>query len=291
MKKEVGDLNALLKVSKEEISSLKSIDLKNESSIINPSNHNHSNCNNNVCIKEDSSNAKCRGILNYSIDETDNYLQIKFQSNKQSLSAIKSSLQKDLIDYRDYIKLNISKSQDIIQEIVFQLQYAVDELSLNYEVTLYGSRATQLCLIWSDLDVVITEKEQVKSNNTTFSNQHNNQSNRTHINPFVLLDLLSISLSAKLWVSSLKYISTAKIPIIKLTTTEKYSSMQIDISIQDGCHCGIKCVELVNSYIKEYWVLEPLVLAIKTILKLASLNDPFTVFNYYHITSLLIRED
>jgi non-canonical poly(A) RNA polymerase PAPD5/7 len=52
--------------------------------------------------------------------------------------------------------------------------------------------------------------------------------------------------------------------------------MQIDISIQDQKHYGLRCVELVRTFLKDYEVLEPIVLALKNILKLASLNDPYT---------------
>lgn len=48
------------------------------------------------------------------------------------------------------------------------------------------------------------------------------------------------------------------------------------MSIQDSKHYGIKCVELVKSFLKEYEVLEPMVFALKNILKNANLNDPYT---------------
>ena len=61
-----------------------------------------------------------------------------------------------------------------------------------------------------------------------------------------------------------------------MTSNEAYHKIQIDLSIQDSKHYGIKCVELVKSFLKEYEVLEPLVFALKNILKNASLNDPYT---------------
>lgn len=189
------------------------------------------------------------------------YLQLKFKSTKKDMTVIKSSLQKDLIDYREYTKSNSVKDQELLEELLKHLQNAVNEISYEYEVKLFGSRATKLCLYWSDLDVVLINKSKELAS----------------ITPLTMLDLLSNSLKNKQWVHSVKYIDTAKVPIIKLTSTDKYSLMQIDISIQDSSHCGLKCVELVKSYIVEYEVLEPLVLAIKTMLKLSSLNDPFTV--------------
>jgi non-canonical poly(A) RNA polymerase PAPD5/7 len=53
--------------------------------------------------------------------------------------------------------------------------------------------------------------------------------------------------------------------------------MHIDISLQDGKHYGLKCVELVKSFMKDYEALEPLIFALKNILKNANLNDPYTV--------------
>ena len=128
-----------------------------------------------------------------------------------------------------------------------------------FEVKLYGSRATNLCLKWSDLDVVITRK-----NPKTTQLQSTN-----------LLDKLHIVLKEQDWVKSIKYIFTAKVPIIKLTTNDKYNSMQVDISIEDRNHYGLKCVDLVKEYIAEFEVLEPLVFAAKTLLKFSNLNDPY----------------
>ncbi len=53
--------------------------------------------------------------------------------------------------------------------------------------------------------------------------------------------------------------------------------MHIDISLQDSKHYGLKCVDLVKSFMKEYESLEPLIFALKNILKNANLNDPYTV--------------
>jgi non-canonical poly(A) RNA polymerase PAPD5/7 len=72
-------------------------------------------------------------------------------------------------------------------------------------------------------------------------------------------------------------IESAVIPIIKLTSSEQYNNMHIDISLQDSKHYGLKCVDLVKSFMKEYESLEPLIFALKNILKNANLNDPYTV--------------
>jgi len=47
--------------------------------------------------------------------------------------------------------------------------------------------------------------------------------------------------------------------------------------MQDTKHFGLKCVDLVKSFVKEYEALEPLTLALKNLIKNAKLNDPFMV--------------
>jgi hypothetical protein len=93
--------------------------------------------------------------------------------------------------------------------------------------------------------------------------------------PNQFLTQLHVVLKEQQWVHNIKYLKTARIPIIKLTTNETYKHIQIDISIEDNTHYGLKCVDLVKQYLTEYEVLEPLVFATKTLLKLSYLNDPY----------------
>jgi len=51
--------------------------------------------------------------------------------------------------------------------------------------------------------------------------------------------------------------------------------------MQDSKHFGLKCVELVKSYVKEYEALEPLTLSLKNLLKQAKLNNPFMVLSFW----------
>ena len=101
---------------------------------------------------------------------------------------------------------------------------------------------------------------------------------RTQIsNNYGVLQTLYLNLLDKPLKKTIKFIDTAVIPIIKITATEEFNSMQMDISLQDGKHYGLKCVELVKSYMNEYEALEPLIFGLKNLLKNANLNDPYTV--------------
>jgi DNA polymerase sigma len=99
-----------------------------------------------------------------------------------------------------------------------------------------------------------------------------------------VLQTLYLNLLDKPWKKTIKFIDTAVIPIIKITATEEFNSMQMDISLQDGKHYGLKCVELVKSYMNEYEALEPLIFGLKNLLKNANLNDPYTVLLFLYIT-------
>jgi len=90
------------------------------------------------------------------------------------------------------------------------------------------------------------------------------------------LQSLYLKLLEKPWKKSIKYIDTALIPLIKIVASDKYNNMQIDISVQDSKHQGLKCVELVKSYMEEFEALEPLLYSLKNLLKNANLNDPYT---------------
>ena len=75
----------------------------------------------------------------------------------------------------------------------------------------------------------------------------------------------------------MNYIGTTTIPLIKIKTIENIGVQNVDISLQDKLHYGIKCVSLVLSYKEEYEVLLPMILALKNILKQANLNNPYKV--------------
>jgi len=158
------------------------------------------------------------------------------------------------------------KEKDIYDTLIKNVQISVDKSIKNYEVNLYGSHATNLCLPWSDLDVVLIKKNNVENTPNLIQDNNNN---------LMLLSKLYEYIRGEPWVKDCKLISKAAVPIIKLVTIEKYNNMSIDISIQDDKHFGLKCVELVKQFINEFKSLKPLVLAIKNILKNKSnyLND------------------
>ena len=194
-----------------------------------------------------------------------NYLNKKFNKYNYEEEYKLDCLSSDLTDFEIYVKQRTEKEKNIYDALIKNVTNSVNKTLPYYEVNLYGSHATNLCLPWSDLDVVLIKRlngNNISSIQTTFDNSS-------------LLSKLFENIRNEPWVKDCKLISKASVPIIKLFAIEQYNNMSIDISIQDENHFGLKCVELVKNYVKEYKSLKPLVLAIKNILKRANLNDPY----------------
>ena len=192
------------------------------------------------------------------------YLNKKFINFTYDQMYVLNCLSKDIKDYQQFVKEHIEREQSLYDTLIQNIQISVDESIHDYDVHLYGSHATNLCLPWSDLDVVLVPR-----------NNNNNNNQNSNINNQILLNQLYENIKKKEWVKESKYISSASIPIIKLICDDTFNNMPIDISIQDERHFGLKCVELVKGFISQYECLKPLVLVLKNILKRANLNDPY----------------
>ncbi|MCQ2817104.1 MAG: nucleotidyltransferase domain-containing protein [archaeon] len=193
------------------------------------------------------------------------YLKAKFSYEPLGDKYIQKSLQLDLLDYQAYVKEQLKTIKPKISELIYVIQKAVNNaIGSEYEVKLYGSHATNLCLPWSDLDVVI-----IKNDDSSITNCH------------TLLAELYRYLKDNQIFNIMNFISTTTIPLIKIQTEENFNGISVDISLQSNIHYGIKCVALVMNFIKEYEVLVPMVLAIKNILKKADLNNPYKVKYYF----------
>lgn len=183
-------------------------------------------------------------------------LKMKFSSNKIEYKVILKSLSRDIMDFQEYNKDQIKISREIVHVILSQVNSLIKQFFVGIEVLVFGSYATNLCLAWSDLDIVLV-----------------NMSGLDY-NPNLLKKVWSL-IQIQPWKKSCTLIESASIPIIKVVTSDELQNHNIDISVQCDRHFGLKCVELVKLYMKEFEVLEPIVLCLKNILKCADLNDPY----------------
>ena len=204
------------------------------------------------------------------LKEKSNYLfDIKSNSNflqKYNYSMINkelkneyiySQLQVDLIDFMTYVHNKNEKLEPILEKLNTLVQQSVKySLGEDYQLKMYGSRATKLCLPWSDIDYVISSNKTI------------------HFEPLKKLYEYLLEIYDKFF-SDMKYIAGASIPVLKIFTNDEYHKISLDISIENPEHHGEECVNYIKQKIKEYEVLTPLTLALKTILQKACLNDPY----------------
>ena len=224
--------------------------------------------------KDNTINENMNNINIYNKNDTNleitNYLNKKFINYNYDLDSIQDKdkdnyiincLSKDIIDFQKYVTYNISALSNVFKELLFNVEKSVNDTIPDYQVHLYGSHATNLCLPWSDLDIVLIPK-----NNININRGDNNHA---------LLSKLYENLRNQKWVKDINYISNASIPIIKIYSIDVYNNIPIDISIQEENHFGLKCVELVKQFMNQFESLKLLVLPLKNILKRANLNDPY----------------
>ena len=235
-------------------------------------------------MKNIENNEQSKRELLYKIEEEinviqkNNYNNLKFYKNKfiQNLiipdECIQKSLQKDILDFMNLITYKISIIKPKVNELIDLIQKSVENsIGKDFSVKLYGSHATGLCLPWSDIDVVLCREN--------LNNE--NQNDNLYSNKYVPLHDLFNYLQKNSDFKSINYIGATSVPLIKIKTKENIDIQNVDISLQDNSHYGIKCVSLVLEYKNEYEVLLPMVLALKNILKQAKLNDPYKVSNNY----------
>ncbi len=235
------------------------------------------------------------------------YRNLKFTPPSLEQSYLYKILQKDLIDYQKYINYLISKKIPKIEIIIHKLKLIIEEISPDYEIKVYGSYAHGLSLPWSDLNLILVKtnnKENVKDDNLTITDiettvgeksvtntndiqcqndnnstsqelnkNENNRNNNIKENIDLLLKLYYI-LEKKNWINKLKINNNENINTILFEVKEDNLIIEINICIESEINNGLKVVELIKSYIKEYPVLKPLVLSLGTILKNANLNVP-----------------
>ena len=224
--------------------------------------------------KDNTINDNINNINIYNKNDTNlgitNYLNKKYINYNYDLDSIQDKdkdnyiincLSKDIIDFQKYVAYNISALSNVFKELLFNVEKSVNDTIPDYQVHLYGSHATNLCLPWSDLDIVLIPK-----NNININRGDNNHA---------LLSKLYENLRNQKWVKDINYISNASIPIIKIYSIDVYNNIPIDISIQEENHFGLKCVELVKQFMNQFESLKLLVLPLKNILKRANLNDPY----------------
>ena len=228
------------------------------------------------------------------------YRELKFDFQISEQNYIYKTLQKDLLDYQKYITYIINNKKKKIEEIIKEIRIIIEQINPNYELKIFGSYAYDLNLPWSDVNLILVNKnkninysevENITDKETTIGEKSENNENLSHkdtnsqykeknninmrnIEEYDLLMKIYQKFENCNWIINLKKNKIENINIIGFNTNKNYEEIEINISIETENHNGMKVVELVNIFLKEYIVLKPLFLALGTILKNANLNIP-----------------
>ena len=182
----------------------------------------------------------------------------KISQKEIKKESIYSQLTVDLTDFMHYVHQKNAKLEATLQKLNSLIEKSVLEcLGKEYKLHMYGSRATKLCLPWSDIDYVISSKK-----------------NMIQIDPLKILYEYLYTIPERFFLD-MKYIPGASIPVLKIYTNKEYDKISLDISMENIEHHGEECVNYIKNKIKEFEVLTPITLALKTILQKAFLNDPY----------------
>ena len=232
----------------------------------------------------------------------ESYKELKFSPHQIEDVEMFKILNKDLMDYQKYITHKINKKIPSIKHLINDIKVTINSATQDYDVHVYGSYANGLCMPWSDLDLVLVNKNENANNaNPENNNNENNDENilleqnnnlemqsdsysvantdstretNNQLNQNNLIVFLYQRLKMRPWVKQIIFTENLSVKILRIITTETFSEINIDISIDCEKHNGLKCVELVKSYLKEYTCLKPITLALKAILQSANLHNP-----------------
>jgi len=143
----------------------------------------------------------------------------------------------------------------LVDAVIAKLRQMVRDIWPNADVVLFGSRKTQLHLPTSDIDVSIIGI--------------NEDDLHEGVNPYYKL---AGYLEKEGFCEKQKVVSSAAVPIIKLTESKfKY---KIDVAL--GVTDGRDNTQLMLTYIQKYPVLASIVVIVKQFLRQRKLNKPFT---------------
>ena len=207
------------------------------------------------------------------------YPWIKSNSKCHSLKGI-LKLHYEILDFYDFIKLTDSEIRSR-NKTYNDISSIIEDNFPNYKCKLYGSFITELSLPNSDIDILITQKDENNKNNNDKYDEKNLHQN--------LENIYSILNSHNVF-NNLEKIN-AKVPII--TGIFKSTNIHVDISLFKKN--GVDAAEIIKKVINIYPEIKPLLLLVKYVIRQRDLNQIYTggvssfiIFTllYYYIADL-----
>ncbi|MCQ2817201.1 MAG: hypothetical protein MJ252_08050 [archaeon] len=202
-----------------------------------------------------------KNLSSASLKELSNkdYCDLKFSTGKIDDAFIYRTLQKDLNDYKDYIHFEMEKREPFKNNILDLIQKLLKKITPDFEAKIYGSYAHNLAVPWSNLNIGVYPKNPQSINENYIS---------------LLRDQLANALGGQQWVSKLQKVESSVFTLLRILTCEEMGEILVEINVQSDSNINERYVELVKEYLIDFPILEPMILALKTILKNANLHNP-----------------
>ena len=121
-------------------------------------------------------------------------------------------------------------------------------------IEIYGSFASKLHLPSSDIDMVLHKIEGEKRE---------------------ILRNIDKILRDQTFIVSCNFIHTAFVPVIKIKAELLGKQVQIDITVNDQNHSGLKCLELVTRLLGQSPLIRPVFLIVKHLLSICNFKEPY----------------
>ena len=198
--------------------------------------------------------------------ENDGIYSIKRTQKKIPLTYLRPYPYPEKMNFSNVLKdeilvfmQEIEKWQEEIDPIYVDLTSKIKRIIKkkysNSNVELYGSYATRLHLPSSDIDMVITNIEGDKRD---------------------ILRVVEKILKNQAFVKTTNLIHQAFVPVIKIKSEMMGKIVQIDITVSDVNHSGLKCLGVVNRLLSQNSLIKPIFIILKELLYICNFKEPFT---------------
>lgn len=158
------------------------------------------------------------------------------------------------------------QTKKIFKRLINEIKRIISRKYPKIEIRAYGSHETGLAMPWSDIDLVMVNRNVNPDNPFAGDDNH------------LMMNIETLLGGNKEVIKDIKYIKGAAVPVIKLTSTAEFLNRKVDITLReckDSQHSGEMCVALVKQYIKIYKMFKPMVLVLKQLIFTAKVHDPY----------------
>ncbi|OMJ95189.1 hypothetical protein SteCoe_1569 [Stentor coeruleus] len=169
--------------------------------------------------------------------------------------AIGISLKDEAINFMQEIEKWQEEVENIYNDLTNKIRKSINKKFPLSIVEIYGSYANKLHLPSSDIDMVVTNIEGDKRE---------------------ILRSIERVLRNQIYVKSTNFIHQASVPVIKVRTELANRTVQIDITINDTNHTGIKSLEFINRLMTQNSFIKPVFIIIKELLYVCNFKEPYT---------------